>query len=148
LPFSFLIVYMRDWFTKDKGWKLFSLVLAVAIWLIVNKMRGESPMPAAVAVQKILPVGNVPVFVVSASSDVRGFRVHPAAVAVAVAGPPDLVSNLQPNQIRAFVDLTGIGAANPTQQLVDVSLPSGLTFLGVNPSKVDVTAPPKNNQTP
>lgn len=142
---------LRDWFLRDKAWKLFSLVLAVAIWLIVNRIRGESPIPSAVATQKILPLGNVPVRVVSASVDVHDFRVQPASVAIAVAGPPNLLSNLLPDQIHAFVDLTAIAAANPSRQRVNVSLPSGLALLGVNPSKVDVAlAPPPGptNQTP
>jgi YbbR domain-containing protein len=139
---------MRDWFLKDKAWKLFSLVLAVAIWLIVNKMRGESPLPIPTAAnQQILPIGNVPVLVTPTPADARNFRVEPASVAIAVAGPPNLLSNLQPDQIHAFVDLTEVDAANPSEQPVEVSLPPGLTFLCANPVEVDVAVTPQPDQT-
>jgi YbbR domain-containing protein len=134
---------MREWLLKDKAWKFFSLILAVSIWLIVNKIRGESPTPSAEG-QRTLPLGNVPVSVVSASSDVRGFRVDPASVAIAVAGPPDLLSNLQPFQIHAFVDLTDAKIVNLSGQPVNVTVPSGLRFVAVNPSKVRVIMPPAN----
>ena len=53
---------MRDWVTKDLGWKLFSLFLAVGIWLTVHKIY-EEPKAATGPVT----FGNLPVLVVSAA---------------------------------------------------------------------------------
>jgi hypothetical protein len=139
---------LRDWFIKDLGWKLFSVVLAVAIWLTVYKIRSESETPAAAGGQGTLTFGNVPLLIVSAAVDVRDFHVKPAAVAVTVSGSPDDIAKLQVGQIRAFVDLTGIESARKLQRRVDVSMPSGLTFVSVEPPEVDVVVPPPSGKRP
>jgi hypothetical protein len=79
---------MRDWVTNDFGWKLFSLFLAVAIWLTVHKIYEEPGAASGLVVGNTVTFGNLPVLVVSAASDVRDFRVAPATVAVKVSGPP------------------------------------------------------------
>src|SRR5580658_9916820 len=99
----------REWFTVDFGWKLFSVILAVAIWLTVYKIREEPEAPVTTGV--LNTYDRLTVLVVSATADVRDFRVVPGAVAVTVSGPPDVMAVLQANQIRAFVDLTDIGSA-------------------------------------
>jgi hypothetical protein len=139
---------LRDWFIKDLGWKLFSVVLAVTIWLTVYKIRSESETPAAAGGQGTLTFGNVPVLIVSAAADVRDFRVKPAVVAVTVSGSPDDIARLQVGQVRAFVDLTGIESAHKLQRRVDVSMPSGLTLVTVEPPEVEVVVPPSHNKNP
>ncbi len=139
---------LRDWFIKDLGWKLFSVVLAVTIWLTVYKIRTESETSDATGSQGTLTFGNVPVLIVSTAADVRDFRVKPAIVAVTVSGSPDDIARLQVSQVRAFVDLTDIESAHKLQRRVDVSMPSGLTLVSVEPPEVDVVIPPPHNKTP
>src|SRR5258706_9153886 len=104
---------MRDWFTKDFGWKLFSVCLALAIWLTVHKIREESaPLSAGVSPGPVaITFTNLPVLIVSAAGDVREFHVTPNAVAVTVSGQPEILAALRENHIHAVVDLTDIEAA-------------------------------------
>jgi hypothetical protein len=123
---------MRDLLTKDFGWKLFSLALAVAIWLIVQTIRNEST--------RTFP--NLPVLAVSASADVREFKINPGTVEVAVSGRPDVMAALADKEIHATIDLTDIETARDLRKRVDVSTPPGVTVLRVTPSYVDVVVPP------
>jgi YbbR domain-containing protein len=138
----------RDWVTNDFGWKLFSLFLAVAIWLTVHKIYEEPKTASGPAVGDTVTFGNLPVLVVSAVSDVRDFRVAPATVAVKVSGPPEVMADLQANQIHAMVDLTDIPSNRDLRQRVDVSTPPKVTLLSVDPPKVGVIVPPPSDNKP
>jgi YbbR domain-containing protein len=138
---------MRDLFIKDWGWKLFSLILAAGIWLTVHKII--DPKNAAVtSTGSTLTYGNLPVLVVATASDVHDYRVLPGVVSVTVSGSSDAIAVLQVNQIRATVDLTGIESARDLKRRVDVSVPSGITLIGVDPPKVAVIIPPTQEKKP
>jgi YbbR domain-containing protein len=139
---------LRDWFIKDLGWKLFSVVLAVTIWLTVNKILGEPGNSAAPLAGDKQTYDDLPVLVVSEASDVRNFHVMPATVAVTVSGPPNVMAVLQANQIRAVVNLTGIESGKELRRHVDVSTPPGVTLVNVKPSNVDVIVPPPSGKKP
>jgi hypothetical protein len=132
---------LRDWFIKDLGWKFFSVVLSVAIWLTVHNILGDSENSAAPVAGDKLTYDDLPVLLVSEASDVRDFHVIPATVAVTVSGRPDVMAVLQANQIRAVVDLTGIESGKEMRRHVDVSTPPGVTLVSVKPSNVDVIVP-------
>lgn len=132
---------MRDWFTKDLGWKFFSIFLAVAVWLTVSRMRSESETGVSAGIQEPATFNKVPVLIVSSAADVRDYGVNPASVTVTVSGSPDEISKLHADQIRAFVDLTGIDVGN-LHRRVDISMPSGLSLISVDPEQVDVVVPP------
>jgi len=132
---------MRDWLTKDFGWKLFSVFLAVVIWLTVHKIREEPEASTASGVG--ITYGDLPVLVVSATADVHDVRVVPNKVDVKVSAPPDIIETLQANRIHVFVNLTGIDSAHDLQRAVEVSLPRGVTLISIDPPQLTVIIPKK-----
>jgi YbbR domain-containing protein len=133
---------MRDWITKDFGWKLFSVFLAVAIWLTVHKVR-EDPLPISPTAGNTATYGSVPVQVVSAAADVRDFRALPGSVSVQVSGSPKILATLQANQIHVVVDLTGItNTASSSRLDVQVFTPPGVMLVSVEPAEVGLLIPP------
>ena len=142
---------MRDWFIKDLGWKIFSAILALAIWLTVHKILDESvplpvvapPLPPNTAAMTFT---NLPVLIVSAAADVRQFTVKPNAVTVTVSGQPDIVAALRAGQIHALVDLTDIEAARDLHRRVDISMPAGVALVNVEPAEVNVVIPVQRNK--
>ena len=134
---------MRDWITKDIGWKIFSVFLALVIWLTVHKIY-EEPGAATARTRDII-YGDLPVLVVSESADVHDFRVVPATVSVTVSGPPEAMSTLQANEIRATVDLT---TGKELRRKVEISTPPNVTLVSVEPSRVSVILPTSKNKTP
>jgi YbbR domain-containing protein len=136
---------MRDWVTKDFGWKLFSLFLAVAIWLTVHKIYEEPGVASGLAAGNTMTI-DLPVLIVSTAKDVRDFRVAPLTVKVTVSGSAEDMARLQANQVRAVVDLTDIETAQDLHRMVDVSAPPGVTLVSVDPPKVMVFPPPNDKK--
>jgi len=134
---------LRDWIAKDFGWKLFSLFLAVAIWLTVYKIYEEPKNAPAMSAGSTVTFNNLPVLIVSTAADVHNFHVNPTTVKVTVNGPAEVMARLQANELRAVVDLTDIESARDLSRLVDVSAPPRVTLVGVEPSRVAVIPPSK-----
>ena len=137
-----LLSAIRAWLVEDLGWKILSVILAVAIWLTVHRILLESALPSPASGGSTLTYGNLPVLIVASAADVHLYRVAPETVKVTVSGSPDAIAVLQANQIRATVDLTGIDSARELKRSVDVAVPSGVTVVSVEPAKVGVIVPP------
>jgi len=132
---------MRDLFFKDFGWKLFSLLLAAFIWFTVDKLI-EEPQPQTIEAPDALieqTYKDLPILIVATAADMHLYRVKPDTVAVTVSGPPRAMHDLHGSQIRVTVDLSGTGT--PVVMPVSVAIPSGFTFISVNPSSVSVVVP-------
>lgn len=127
---------MRDLFTKDLGWKLASVALAIVIWVTVYHY--ETPTEHGTMVDNTY--GDLPVLIFSATGDPRSYQIAPDTVSVKVSGPEKLMNQLQGSQIRPFVDLTGAESAKGFRLPVNVALPKGVILVDVDPSWVGVLA--------
>jgi YbbR domain-containing protein len=136
---------MRDFLTKDLGWKLFSCALAFAVWLTVQALRHDSRSAgfAPTAAWTTRTFKQIPVLAVSAAADVRAFEVKPVSVDVTVGGRPEVIGGLTEKEIRVTVDLTVIESAKDVRKRVDVATPPGITFVLAEPAAVDVEVPPR-----
>ena len=131
---------LREFFIKDSGWKAFSLLLAVAIWLTVHKIIEE---PKAAASEGAATYDNLPVEIVSARGDVRDFRLAQTPIKVTVGGAPEVIAVLQANQIHATVNVTAdLAAGKDSRRRVDVATPPGITLISVEPREIGVILPP------
>jgi YbbR domain-containing protein len=131
-----MIKFLRHVFLEDFLLKLFSLALAVVVWLIVTNARRKE----AGTTPRIFY--NLPVTVMSSVEDVRNFKVSPTEVIVTVHGDAKTVQNLQSRDIRAMVDLTGVTAASDLRKRIEVSVPAGVTCMRVIPEEAKVIFPP------
>jgi len=131
-----MIAFLRNLILEDFFLKLFSLALAVLIWLTVTFVSPKDVRPE----KREFP--NLPVAILAAAEDMHNFKVSPTEVQVTVQGDPKTVQKLQSNNIRAIVDLTGVGAARDLRVRIEVSVPAGVTHMQVVPEDVQVIFPP------
>jgi YbbR domain-containing protein len=141
-----MIVFARNLVAKDFWLKLFSLALAILIWLTVwfniNGERSTSPWFALLGRASYESVVSVPVRLPAGSTQL--FRADPAQVQVTLRGDPKLIKNLRQQDIRAEVDLTGIESASGLLRPVEIILPQGVSYTRLVPDEVEVRVSPKN----
>src|SRR5690242_14267877 len=124
-----MIPTLRNWIFQDLWLKLFSLALAVLIWLTVNFATKNDVAPG-----RSLPFSpreqrtfhNVPVLLMCAADEVRGFKVNPKEVDVTVEGDAKVMQKLQDRELHVVANLTGISAAEDLHMKVEVSTPAGV----------------------
>ncbi len=139
-----MIAFLRDLIFRDFWLKLFSLALAVLIWVTVSfAQSGEGRNFFANRAVPEQTYYNIPVLVMSSAADVRSFRVNPSEVEVTVRGETKLLHGLQAKDIRALVDLTDIESARGLHKRIEVTTPPGVTFVQAVPDEVEVIVPPK-----
>ena len=125
-----MITYLRNLIFSDFWLKLFSLVLAILIWLLVSfAIHKEAPPVRAF---------NIPVMITSSAADVRNIRVNPGEVEVRVRGELRKLEELQARDLRAIVDLTGMKIAPGVRRRVEITVPADITFVEVNPRDVEI----------
>jgi YbbR domain-containing protein len=143
-----MISILRELVLHDFLLKLFSLALAVLIWFTVTEIQKEaSPLPHLTMNSDVKTFSNLPVVVMSAAQDVRSFKVNPSAVEVTVQGDAKTLKGLSSKDIRVIVDLTGVEGTGGLRKRIEVSTPSGVTHVRVEPEEVEIRFPPKPTQS-
>jgi YbbR domain-containing protein len=141
-----MIALLRHLVFHDFLLKVFSMALAVLIWFTVTEVQKEaSPLPRFNINSEIHTFSNLPVVVMSAAEDVRSFKVYPSEVEVTVQGDARILKTLSSKDIRVIVDLTGVESSGGLRKRIEVSTPSGVTHVRVEPQEVEVRFPPKPN---
>jgi len=131
-----MIPFLRKLVFEDFWLKLFSLMLAVLIWLTVT-FASQKDVGTD---QRVF--SNLPVSVLASAEDVHNFQVSPREVEVTVQGDRNTLQNLQSKDIRPMANLTGVGAARELRKRIEVSVPAGVTHIRVAPEEVQVIFPP------
>jgi hypothetical protein len=131
-----MITFLRYLFLENFFLKLFSLILAVVVWLIVAFASKKE----VVTTPRVFT--DVAIKVLSATEDVRAFKVNPNTAEVTVQGSTATLQNLHSRDIQALVDLTGVATARGLRKRVEVTVPAGITLVRVVPEDVLVLFPP------
>ena len=127
-----MIKFLRNLFFGDFWLKLFSLTLAILIWLAVSFAVQKEP--------QMRTFSNLPVRIISSSHDVSNYKVRPDVAEVTLQGERNLVRDLRANEIKVLVDLTGSAAGYVRKRLEVATLP-GISFVRVEPLEVEVVFP-------
>jgi YbbR domain-containing protein len=139
-----MTAFLRNLFLQDIMLKLFSLGLAVLIWLTLSftiQREGGPVLPSAINPQ--ITLTNLRVLVMSSAQDTHMFQVMPKTVDVIVQAPATLLTSLHANDIRVIVDLTDVEAGSALRKRVEVFPPPGISVLNIEPDEVQVVVPAK-----
>lgn len=142
----------RDYFLKDAGWKLFSLLLAVLIWgSIWSGIENGVPLRKSL-VNPLKPVVSTgvpqvsepirrPVAVMRSPSDQHRYRVTPPLVTLVVQGDSARLQGLDEESIHVFVDVADFEAHPDSMSgsvacTVQVQAPPGIIPAKTEPAAV------------
>jgi hypothetical protein len=129
---------VREFIVKDFGWKLLSLALAVAIWLTVKGFSSDS------GTQAERRFTDLPAQIVSGTTDARSFRITPEVVQVTVKGLPEAIKALTEREIHVYVDVSTADPNRNFRKRVEISTPTRITIVKVEPAEVEVIVPPRS----
>jgi hypothetical protein len=130
---------VREFILNNFWLKLFSLVLAVMIWLAIRgNIRTElsgSNNPFR------LPANDEfarPIMLDVAPTDKQAYVVTPLSVNVKLTGDPDALKKLNPNDIQPFVRLNNVTVAHGAFPVELKQLPPRVSLQALWPSHVHV----------
>jgi hypothetical protein len=142
-----MIPFLQELVLKDFWLKLFSLALAALIWFTVNiaiknDISPVASLSLAPTEQQILR--DLPISVLTPAQESRGFTVTPRTADVTVQGDALNLKNLRKQDVRVLVDLSDGSTVHDSRRRVEVSTPSGIAHVKVDPEDVQVNTDTSN----
>jgi len=135
-----MIVFARNLVVKDFWLKLFSLALAILIWITVylstNGETSNSPLLALIGRPPDETVLTVPVHLPTGTA--QQFTSDPVDIKLTLRGAPQALKALQTQDVQAVVDVTGVESANGLVRPVEIILPKGISYTRLEPETVEV----------
>jgi YbbR domain-containing protein len=138
-----MIIFVRNLVVNDFWLKLFSLVLAILIWLTVDFSVHKEISPWAALIGRSTDEAVLPVHVSIPGMEARTVRVAPTDVEVTLRGDPKLLQNISTNDVHAQVNLTDVESASGLRRAVEIVLPQGVSYTQVKPAEVEISVSPK-----
>ncbi len=128
----------RDLLLNNLGWKLLSLILATLIWATYSSDLMDRLRPGS-----LRRFSSVPVTVLTTAAGGRSYQVTPEKIEIVLRGPANLLEALQPSEVRAYVDLTGVRDTEGLRQKIEVNAPPGFSVARIVPADayVEVASP-------
>lgn len=131
-------------FGEDFWVKLVSLALAVMIWSAVAARgpaddRNGAGLFSTVINRESKTLTAVPITVLTAAEDSRGYLVTPAVVNVTISGETDAVRGVLIDEVEAYVNLTDLVDASGLRKQIRVRIPGGIRLEKMDPPTVEVT---------
>src|ERR1051326_303210 len=120
---------LLSWASGDTGLKIFSVLFAIGLWLFVN--AGQKPTEKSL---------TVPVEVRNMPADLMMGNPGPGQVEIRVAGPPALLSTLDPDYLKVVLDLDGAHAGTSTFRLSPgfFNPPRGVRIARISPAVINL----------
>ena|SRR5215469_15835406 len=133
-----MIIFVRNLVVNDFWLKLFSLVLAILIWLGVDFSLHKEVSPWAALIGRTADETVLKVHVSSPAMDGRMVKLTPEDVQVTLRGDPKLLKVLRTEDVHAQVNLTDVESASGLRRPIEMILPQGIAYTHVVPPEVEV----------
>jgi YbbR domain-containing protein len=126
---------IRDIIQRNFWLKLFSVVLATAIWMEIKSGSTSAPVPTFNPVQDSL---QVPVQIMAQPADGRIFQVRPESVIISITGESAILNKYRRKDYKAYIDLTDVRREEAPTHEVRLDIPQGVTLLKITPQVVSL----------
>lgn len=132
----------REYILNNFWWKLLSLLLAALTWLTIetafqkDEARRQSPVVTTSASARTFAA--VPIILMMPTTNTNHFTVSPTTVAVEVTGMSNELDTLQPQEVRAFVDVSDAGDQKQFRRPIQTQLPGNLKVASLSCTNASV----------